>query len=93
MTASDTTPGETVFFEGVLRVESVITALVSGLLTLAGVLASNSRSRAAMEVKIDELAKRVEKHNSLVERTYRIEQDLAVARNDIETLYRRSEER
>lgn len=59
-------------------------ALVSGLMTLLGVLVSNSRSRAVMEVKIDELRRQVEKHNSLIERTYRLEQDVAVLRNDVE---------
>ena len=61
-------------------------ALVSGLMTLLGVLVSNSRSRAVMEVKIDELRRQVEKHNSLIERTYRLEQDVAVLRNDVESI-------
>lgn len=68
--------------------ESVISALVTGLLTLIGVLVSNSRSRALTEAKIDALAKRVEKHNSLIERTFNLERDMAVARNDIDTLKR-----
>ena len=42
-----------------------------------------------MEVKIDTLREQVEKHNNMVERTYRLEQDVAVAQNDIETLYRK----
>lgn len=64
--------------------EAIAVALVSGLMTLLGVLVSNSRSRAVMEVKIDELRRQVEKHNSLIERTYRLEQDVAVLRNDVE---------
>ena len=68
--------------------ESVVTALVTGVLTLAGVLVSNSRSRAVMEAKIDALTKQVEKHNCLVERTYVLERDMAVVRNDIESLKR-----
>ena len=47
--------------------ESVIAALVTGVLTLIGVLVSNSRSRAVMEVKIDNLTRQVEKHNCLIE--------------------------
>ena len=73
--------------------ESVIVAYVTGVVTLVGVLASNPKSRAVMEYKIDALADKVEKHNCLVERTYRLEQDVAVARNDIETLYERTKER
>ena len=53
--------------------ESVIAALVTGVLTLIGVLGSNSRSRAVMEVKIDNLTRQVEKHNCLIERTYALQ--------------------
>lgn len=73
--------------------ESVITALVTGVLTLAGVLVSNSRSRAVMEAKIDALTKQVEKHNCLIERTFNLERDMAVARNDIDTLKRAETDR
>lgn len=70
--------------------ESIITATVTGVLTLLGVLASNSRSRAVMETKIDELTRRVEMHNRMVERTFRLEQDMAVVKRDIETLSERT---
>lgn len=70
--------------------ESIVVALIGGAVTLAGVVLSNSRSRAVMEVKIDELSRRVEKHNCLVERTYRLEQDMAVVRRDVDALEERS---
>lgn len=70
--------------------ESIVVALIGGAVTLVGVVLSNSRSRAVMEVKIDELSKRVEKHNCLVERTYRLEQDMAVVRRDVDALEERS---
>lgn len=66
--------------------ESVLVALIGGAVTLAGVVASNSRSRAVMEQKIDELTRRVEKHNCLVKRTYLFERDVTVLRNDVESL-------
>lgn len=65
--------------------ETVIVALISGGVTLAGALASNSRSRAVMEQKIDELTWRVEKHNCLVERTYLLERDVAPLRTTSRT--------
>lgn len=37
-----------------------------------------------MEQKIDELTRRVEKHNCLVERTYLLERDVTVLKNDVE---------
>lgn len=42
--------------------ESIVVALIGGAVTLAGVVASNSRSSAVMEQKIDELARRVVVH-------------------------------
>lgn len=66
--------------------ESVAAALVTGVLTLIGVLALNSRSRAVMEQKIDALTKQVEKHNCLIERTYALEQDVAVVKAEIDNL-------
>ena len=66
--------------------ESVVAALVTGVLTLAGVLVSNSRSRAVMEVKIDNLMRQVERHNCLVERTNALKQDVAVVKAGIDNL-------
>lgn len=70
--------------------ESIAVALIGGAVTLIGVMASNSRSRAVMEVKIDELAKRVEKHNNLIERTYDLEKDMVAVKHDLEALEKRS---
>ncbi|MBE6470068.1 MAG: hypothetical protein E7001_09065 [Coriobacteriaceae bacterium] len=66
--------------------ESIIVACVTGVVTLVGVILSNSKSRAIMEVKLDALTEKVEKHNRLIERTYRLEEGLSVVRNGIETL-------
>ena len=66
--------------------ESVVAALVTGVLTLLGVIVSNSRSRTAMEIKLDNLTKQVEKHNRMVERTYALEQDVAVVKAEIENM-------
>ena len=66
-------------------------AIISGGVTLAGVIASNSKSRAVMEQKIDELTRRVEKHNCLVERTYLLERDVALLRNDVDGLERKAD--
>ncbi|WP_297152217.1 hypothetical protein [uncultured Ellagibacter sp.] len=70
--------------------ESIAVALIGSVVTLVGVIVSNSRSRAVMELKIDELTRRVEKHNCLIERTYKLEQDMAVVRRDVDALKERS---
>lgn len=69
--------------------ESIIVACITGVVTLVGVILSNSKSRAVMEVKLDALTAKVEKHNQVLERTYCLEQDMAVVQNDIENLTRK----
>ena len=69
--------------------ESVLAATITGVLTLIGVLYSNSKSKAVIELKIDTLSERVRQHNEVVSRTYELERKISVAENDIETLYRR----
>ena len=68
--------------------ESVVAALVTGVLTLAGVLVPNASSCAVMEVKIDNLTKRVERHNYLIECTYALGQDVAVVKAEIENMWK-----
>ena len=72
--------------------EAIIIACITRVVTLVGVILSNSKSRAVIEVKLDALTAKVEKHNQVLERTYKLEQDMAVAQNDIVTLYHRTEE-
>jgi len=67
--------------------ESIVVACITGVVTLVGVLLSNSKSRAVMEYKIDELSARVEKHNNMIERQQAVERDVAVLKNDVVTLY------
>jgi Tfp pilus assembly protein PilE len=67
--------------------ESIIVACITGVVTLIGVILSNSKSRAVMEVKLDALTAKVEKHNQVLERTYRLEAGHGGrAKHDIETL-------
>lgn len=69
--------------------ESTTVALIGGVVTLAGVIASSLRSRTVMELKIDELTRHVEKYNRL-EHIYKLEQDVAVVKRDADTLEERS---
>ena len=51
---------------------SVFTALLSFL----GVYISNRKSAAVMEYRIKQLEAKVEKHNNIIERTYKLEQEV-----------------
>lgn len=64
---------------------SIIVACITGVVTLIGTILSNSKSRAVMEVRLDTLTEKVEEHNRVPGRTYRPEQDTAVAKHDIDS--------
>lgn len=66
--------------------ETVIAALVTGLVTLAGVLIANSKSQAVTDVKIEELTREVRKHNSFAEKIPVIEEQIKVANHRIDDL-------
>ena len=68
--------------------ETVIAAILSGVVTLIGVLIANSRSNAVMEYKIEELTREVRKHNGFAEKIPVIQRDIHVLNHrvsDIET--------
>lgn len=68
--------------------ETVIAAILSGVVTLIGVLIANSRSNAVMEYKIEELTREVRKHNGFAEKIPVIQRDIQVLNHrvsDIET--------
>lgn len=66
--------------------DAIIAALISGIVTLAGVLIANSRSQAVTDVKIEELTREVRKHNSFAEKIPVIEEQIKVANHRIDDL-------
>lgn len=66
--------------------DAIISALVSGIVTLAGVLIANSKSQAVTDVKIEELTREVRKHNSFAEKIPVIEEQIKVANHRIDDL-------
>lgn len=58
--------------------ENLLIALVTGGVTLVACLINNflqqSKTRALLEYKLNDLTQRVNKHNDLLERTYRLEE-------------------
>ena len=56
--------------------EAVITALITGGLTLLGVLVSNSKSQAVMDTKLDELTSEVREHNNFAKRMPVVEEQI-----------------
>lgn len=62
---------------------AVITAVITGGFALLGTYVSNRKSAALMEYRIGRLEDKVDKHNQLIERTYRLEEDSRVQEEKI----------
>lgn len=58
--------------------EAIIVALITGGITLVGTVISNMLNHSKTIYRIDQLEKKVEKHNNLVERMYIAEGQLKV---------------
>ncbi len=67
--------------------ESIAVAIITGSVTLLGVVLANNRQSAVMAEKIDTLSKRVEKHNSVVERVYKLEAQPRECEEKFKTLF------
>ena len=66
--------------------ESIIVAIITGVLTLIGVLISNSRSQAVTETRLEELTREVRLHNNFDQRVPVIEEQIKVANHRIDDL-------
>lgn len=69
--------------------EAVITALITGTLTLLGVMISNGRTQAVLETKVEELAREVREHNNFARRMPVVEEQIKVINHRIADLERK----
>ena len=66
--------------------EAVIVALITGGLTLLGVMISNGRTQAVLETKVGELAREVREHNNFARRMPVVEEQIKVINHRIQDL-------
>lgn len=59
--------------------ESIAAALITGAITLIGVLIANSKSQAVTETKLEELTREVRAHNNFAQRIPVLEEKMKVA--------------
>ncbi len=64
----------------------VIAAVITGIITLSGVLIANGKSQAVTDTKLDELTREVREHNTLIARVPVLEEQLKVANHRITDL-------
>ena len=71
--------------------ESVIAALITGALTLLGVIISNNRHQAVTDTKVEELTREVREHNNFARRLPVVEEQIKVINHrigDLEDFHR-----
>ena len=69
--------------------EAVIVALITGGLTLLGVMISNGRTQAVLETKVEELAREVREHNIFARRMPVVEEQIKVINHRLADLERK----
>ena len=66
--------------------ESILSAVIAGAVTLIGVLIANSRSQAVTDTKLEELTHEVREHNNFARRVPILEEQMKVANHRIADL-------
>lgn len=69
-------------------IETIITALISGGITLIGVLISNNTKQAVFDTKLEELTREVRSHNDFARRMPVLENEVKNLKQRIEDLHR-----
>lgn len=59
-----------------MDLSSIIVAIITGGLALLGNVISNLTTHSKTMYRIEQLEKKQDKHNSLIERMYKVEQDV-----------------
>ena len=72
--------------------EGIIVGILSLIGTLAGTYFSNRKSSALIAYRLELLEKKVDKHNSVVERTFKLEEQTAVIEEKIKVANHRIED-
>ena len=64
----------------------IIVALITGGVTLVGVLLSNQKAQAVTETKIEELTREVRDHNNFAKRVPLLEKDVEYLKDQVHEL-------
>lgn len=62
---------------------AIASAIITGLFSLWGVYAANRKSQALIAYRLEQLEKKVDKHNSVVERTFVLEGQVTELQHDV----------
>lgn len=70
--------------------EAIITAVIGGVCvavpSIIATVSSNKKNAALITYRVDQLEKKQDKHNSIIERTFKLEEDIENIKEDIKEL-------
>ena len=66
--------------------ESIIVAIITGAVTLFGVILSNGKNQAVMDTRLEELTREVREHNNFARRMPVVEEQIKVINHRIQDL-------
>lgn len=65
---------------------AILTAIISGVITLVGVLIANNKNQAVIETKVEDLTREVREHNNFARRMPVVEEQIKVINHRIDDL-------
>ena len=71
----------------------IIVAVITGIAPVVAVIVTNKKSNALMDYRLGVLEKKMDKHNTVIERTYALEKTCAVRKEQIDELLRAQADR
>ena len=72
--------------------ETIISSLISAGVALLICVIQNNKTKALIEYRLDELEKKVDKHNNLIERMYEVEKNIDIHTEHLNTIDHRLDE-
>lgn len=63
--------------------EAIIVAIISGVASFLAVYISNRKAAAVAEYRLEQLERKVDEHNQIIERTFRLEEGQSVLEEKI----------
>lgn len=70
---------------------TIVGSIITGVLSLLGVYLANRKSAALVEYRLHQLELKVDKHNQVIERTYRLEEQAALLEAEDKRINKRLE--
>nr|DAL51666.1 MAG TPA_asm: Low affinity iron permease [Caudoviricetes sp.] len=73
--------------------ETILAAIITGAITLIGVMIANSRSQAVTDTKLEELTREVREHNNFARRVPILEEQMKSMNHRVKDLEEEEKER